>query len=177
MRKLMLAASIAALIAVAMTTEAAQRGRRQAGTTGVINVPKDTPTTAQARAVNLAMERQEADRYRGLSVEADPDAQGEELAVQERIADQLSRLDYVPAHRVEHFRWIPEQLGLPILGWRGRIVAAAPDPDGVRITVRVTPIAGIGTADHTLEFYLYSNGRLVHVASEGATSRGVTTFN
>jgi hypothetical protein len=176
MRTLMLAASIAALFAVAMTTEGAQRGRRAAGAAGSINVPKDTPATAQASAIALEMERQRAGSYRGLEVKPHPDAKGEALAIQERIADRLARLDYVPAQRIEHFRWIPEQLGLPIAGWRGQIVAAEPAQDGVRITMKVAPIAGVGTADHMLESYLYTNGRLVHLASEGAPSRGVTIF-
>ncbi len=181
MRKLMLATLIAALIAVALTSvaptsEAAPRGRRQAGAARPVYASKDTPATTKALAIQLAMERKKAARYRGLSVKADPNAEGEELAVQERIADQLSRLDYVPAHRVEHFRWIPEELGLTIYGWRGRIISAVPAPNGVTVTMRVAPIVPIGTGAHTLESYFYSKGRLVHLASQAGSFHGVTTY-
>ncbi len=176
MRKFLLAASSAALITVALTSEAAQRGRRQAGATDSIYVSKDTPVTARNRELNLAVERQKSEQYRGLSVEPHPAASGQAFVVQERIANLLGRLDYVPAHRVEHFRWIPE-MGMTISGWRGQIVETAPAPNGIRVTVKVKPIVALGTKDYTLESYLYTDGRLVHFASEGAPSRGVTTFN
>lgn len=176
MRMLMLVASLAAVVALAMTTEAAPRADRHTGATGGVDVTKDTSATTRARAVRFAIDRQEAARYRGLQVEASADAESQERAIQEQIAQQLSWLDFVPTHRVDHFRWIPEQLGLPILGWRGRIVTTSQAADGVRVTVQVAPIAGIGTADHTRETYLISDGHLVHLASEGAPSRGVTTF-
>lgn len=178
MRKFMLAALIAAFVAVTLTTQAAQRGRRQAKAPRSVFVAKNSPAAARALAWNLEMDRQKAERCRGLSVEPHPEAKGDERATQERIADLLSRQDYVPAHRVEHFRWIPEQMGMTIAGWRGRIVETARAPGGVLVKVKITPIAGLGTSDHTLESYLSTNdGRLVHVASEGAPSRGVITFH
>ena len=168
MRILLFTASIAALIAVTMTTEAAQRKRSRGA------------VTSRARDISNSLpnvEVQEAPKYLGFSVEPELDAKGEDLEFQQAIAAQLSLLDYVPDYRVEHFRWISDELVVPIQGWRGRIVSADPIADGACITVRVVPIAGIGTKDHTLEYYLYVDGRLTYIASDGTATRGVTTFN
>jgi hypothetical protein len=184
MRKIMFAASIVAVIAAALTTEAAHRSRRQAQAPEAPQPPqprpplftKDTPAAARLRAMQDPVVRQAAEPYRGLSVEPDPEATGDTLALQERIAALLARMDYVPAHRVDHFRWITEEMRLKIVGWHGRILETKPTRDGIRVLMKVWPVAGIGTSDHTLESYLYADGRLVHLNSEGAPTRGLVFF-
>jgi hypothetical protein len=178
MRKSILASSITLLAVVTLTTQAAPREKQQAEAPKPVFVSKNSPAAERAvRAMEKDRERRYS--YRGLSVEPHPEAAGDELAMQERIAALMARLDYVPAHRAEHFRWVHDELNMPIYGWKGKIAESHHTPDGVVVTVRIWPIAPFGTGDNTLETYLYNKaGRLIHLHSEGAALRAgrVSTF-
>jgi len=178
MRNFMLAVSTALLVVVvSLTTQAAQREKQQAEAPKPVFIPKNSPAAERALAINLMKEQEKQNSYKGLSVEPHPEAEGDELAMQERIAALMARLDYVPAHHAEHFRWVHDEKGMPIYGWWGRIVGTERAPEGVVVTVRISVLAPFRTTDHTLETYLYNKaGRLVHLHSEGAPSRGLIIY-
>jgi hypothetical protein len=177
MRKSILVASITLLVVVVtLTTQAAQRDKPQAKAPKPVFIPKNSPAAERAlRAMEQEQEKQNS--YKGLSVEPHPDAEGDELAIQQRIAALMARLDYVPAHRAEHFRWVHDEKGMPIYGWRGKILESHHTPDGVVVTVRVWATTPFESRDYTEETYLYNKaGRLVHLHSEAAPSRGLIIY-
>lgn len=101
-------------------------------------------------------------RYRGTTVRHAAGAVGDELAVQKLVAAKLSRLDFVPAPRAEHFRWMTNY-PVKLIRWNGLIKGAVLTPNGVTVRVRVwpdvVPTRGkpSGHSDYFLEDYLLSD--------------------
>lgn len=119
-----------------------------------------------ALLVAMAERMEKQNRYRGMSARPRYGAQGEELALQQEIAHELNRQDFVPAERLEHFQWLKRQ-GLELKGWSGQIAETVQGPDGVRVKFVVQPDTGsIQTADRVTEYYLYRNHRLELVGFE-----------
>jgi hypothetical protein len=137
------------------------------------------PVLRKAREENLAAEQAASQRYEGLTVTPHPDAKGENLRVQREVAAVLTRLDFIPAHRAERFRWLEEELQTKITGYRSQILETAPIPGGVRVKLEVRPTnrSGLSSSDHTIEYYDYANGQIEHRGSEAPASRGVVTWN
>ena len=165
MRKILIVASMAALaLASSVTAQRVASGRRSAG---VVVPKKRVPANPEAAALQVSRQR-EALRYRGLSVEPQPEAEGPELERQERICGLLSKLDFVPDNRLERFRWIGVHGGV-ITGWEGEIQEARAVPGGLVVTMKVYPrhtAGGLAAVDgHAVEQYLYSGGRLRFLGS------------
>jgi hypothetical protein len=136
------------------------------------------PILQKVREENLAAEQAASQRYEGLTVIPHPEAEGENLRVQREVAAVLTRLDYIPAHRAQRFRWIEEEFHTKITGYHADIVEIAPNQDGVRVKLKVRPTYHntLRSGDHTIEYYDYANGQIEHRGSEAPPSRGVVIF-
>lgn len=79
-------------------------------------------------------------RYRGISVTCDPRAEGDVLLIQKRIAAQLTKLDFVPDARIQHFQWM-EKFPVKIVEWKADIESTDLTPNGVQVRVLIRPVA------------------------------------
>jgi hypothetical protein len=133
----------------------------------------------QERAQDLERERHERERYKGISLKTDPKASGDDHALQKRIADLPSTMDIVPRQRIECFQWMSNNQYLKITGWYGSISDVTPDPNGKIVTLVVRPrndcAGGFWTSSHTIERYLFSNGKLSFL--DLIYKGGVSTWN
>lgn len=133
----------------------------------------------EKQAKEREREGQEAERYKGISVETDPKATGDDHALQKRIADLLSVMDIVPRERTECFQWMSKSPYTKITGWYGSISNVTSDPKGKIVTLVVRPRTACDgafwTSSHTIERYLFANGELgfLGLVYQG----GVTTWN
>jgi hypothetical protein len=102
--------------------------------------------------------------YRGTDISSNPELE-DRFPVLKQIAERLSKTDYVPPMRREHFRWLDDP-GLRLVGWHGSIKTATQAPEGLLVTVRIMPrlLSPAGglliTGDHVFETYRYRNGTL-----------------
>ena len=110
--------------------------------------------------------------WKGTSIKVNPDAIGDELALQERIADAINIADANNDVRRGRFRWCLGQDNLKLVGWWGVINAVTPDPQGgVLVMVRVSPklVSTWGkvttTGDHLWEEYLFDGDNVVYLRS------------
>jgi hypothetical protein len=160
---------------VGQTGNQGNRPKRPVKLPGVIS----TAEQKEKRAQELERERQERERYKGISVKTDPKATGDDLALQKRIADLLSAMDIVPSQRVECFEWMSRNKYLKITGWYGSILDVTSDPDGAIVTLEVRPRhdcdGSFRTSSHTIESYRYANGKLRFL--ELFYKAGVGTWN
>lgn len=103
--------------------------------------------------------------YKGTDIGPDPEAEDAELKLQQTIAARLARLDFVPAQRRNHFRWL-DVPSVRVIGWSGTIQKMSQGPNGWLVKVRMMPYVrtlggrNLVTADHTMEIYNYKNGAL-----------------
>jgi hypothetical protein len=181
--------TLVATVTLALTTIAARSGdpirREKVVVSGpVAAVSKDqaamkNPAFRKAQEERLAADLLERQRYKGISVKPHQDARGENLRLQLEVAAVLMRLDYVPAHRVQEFRWIEEEYATKITGYNGQILEMAPIPGGVRVKLKVRPTywSTLNSGDHTIEYYDYANGRIEHRGSEAPPSRGLVKWD
>jgi hypothetical protein len=182
MRKYMLTvAAVAALTAsLAVAAQKASRPARvEVAPTRPVDVPKGTAAERRAEALRDASSRADIWKYKGARVSPHPEAKGEALEAQRRIAALMTRLDYVPAHRVEQFRFFTDNGWQTITGWSVEILDATPVAGGTRVTVKVWAqfASGLGTGVHTIEQYLVSTNGLHHVGSVAPPASRVSTLN
>jgi len=180
--------TLVATVTLALTAVAARPGnpirRRNVVVSGPVVVlskhqaAMKNPVFRKAYEENLAAQQATSQRYEGLTVKPHPDAKGENLRVQLEVAAVLTRLDYVPAHRAQRFRWIEEEFQTKITGYRADIVEIEPNQGGVRVKLKVRPTyhSTLRSGDHTIEYYDYANGQIELRGSEAPPSRGVVLF-
>lgn len=152
-----------------------------------VNIPPSPALTERAKYESWLKDR----HYRGIAVEAHPEAVGGALEIQEQMAALMNRLDFVPPERLAHFSYLLRQhekrdwlTGKPlqgtITGWRGRIVGMAPAQGGYQVSIKVTPRHTCGMTrigDHMIEHYLCTaHGELRHIGSEASPGPKVTVF-
>jgi len=107
--------------------------------------------------------------YHGLIVKPSTEAKGQALAIQERIASQMSKNDFVPTERLDHFNWYAETYSARIIGWNAEIIEVTPQAKGYRVKTKVSFVgsnASITTNDHMIEYYDVDNAGIRHVGSE-----------
>jgi hypothetical protein len=114
-------------------------------------------------------EARERDRltYHGIAIKTSPKAKHHNLAIQKDIAALMTRLDFVPNHRVDHYKWVA-RYGGKITGWDGWIVDVTPVDEGVVVVIGVYPVhtsPWIVLNDIVLEKYLISDGQLHYLES------------
>jgi hypothetical protein len=170
---------------VAATSVDAQTGNLGKSTKQPINLsdiiftPEEKQKQDQKRAQELGRERQVRERYKGISVKTDPKATGDDHALQDRIAGLLSAMDIVPRQRIECYQWMSKNQYLKITGWYGSILGVTSGPDGKIVTLEVRPrndcAGGFWTTSHTIERYLFANGKLSFL--ELVYKGGISTWN
>jgi hypothetical protein len=105
--------------------------------------------------------------YHGIAIKTSPKAKHHNLAIQKEIAALMTRLDFVPNHRVDHYKWVA-RYGGKITGWDASIVDVTPVDEGVVVVIRVYPdhtSPFIVLNDIVLEKYLISDGQLHYLES------------
>jgi hypothetical protein len=179
--KIRLTLSIVALALMAVPSVVAQTGNQGNSPKRPVKLPGvfSGAEHREKRAQELERERQERERYKGISVKTDPKATGDDLALQKRIADLLSAMDIVPSQRVECFKWMSKNKYLKITGWYGAILDVTSDLDGAIVTLEVRPRhdldGSFATSSHTVERYRFANGKLRFL--ELFYKAGVGTWN
>jgi hypothetical protein len=114
-------------------------------------------------------EARERDRltYHAIAIKTSPKAKGRNLAIQKDIAALMTRLDFVPNHRVDHYQWVA-RYGGKITGWDAWIVDVTPVDEGVVVVIGLYPentSRFIVLNDIVLEKYLISDGQLHYLES------------
>jgi hypothetical protein len=105
--------------------------------------------------------------YHGIAIQTSPKAKGRNLAIQKDIAALMTRLDFVPNHRVDHYQWVA-RYGGKITGWHAWIMDVTQVDEGVVVVIRVYPdntSPFIVLNDIVLEKYLISDGQLHYLES------------
>jgi hypothetical protein len=177
MKKLVLILVFVSLATV--TAVAAQRPGKRAKSRTWAHAPKRDGGDPQALAQKAFAAAAEQHGYRGIVVKAHPQAIGEDLQLHQRIGALMSSLDFVPAQRAEHFRWIDE-LQVAHTGWDATIQETTPAPGGVHVKVKVVPTNASGAAavnSYVIENYLYSEGSLRYLGMEETHQAKVITIN
>jgi hypothetical protein len=160
---------------VAVEPPAGEAARDTADTPGWVEPPMVTewgPGEAEAHD-------RERLKYRGISVQTSPKATGRDLATQKEIAALLMRLDFVPKHRADHYKWVATYRG-KITGWDARIVDVTPVDEGNVVVIELYPFHTSGATvlnDFVQEKYLISDGQLHHLESRDDGRPKITTFN
>ena len=130
----------------------------------VVTAKKDGSSTPN---VDEKLRNQKAERFmmeRGTSISADPKAEGENLAFQQKFARQLSKMNFIPHDRTTHFQWLNNFDGIFVRGWRGMISDVTKTDGGLVVDVLVTPDLQTQrhnithTSDYYTEKYLFTNG-------------------
>lgn len=111
-------------------------------------------------------------RYQGTIISPNSEATGRALTLQKEISSLISQMDFKPAVRLAHFRWLDDQ-PVTVNAWRGTIEDLQQTPSGILARVRVwpnvVPLRGkprVAHMDHFYEMYLYAEGRATLVGSE-----------
>ena len=96
-------------------------------------------------------------------VQPDPAASGDQLTLEQAIADQFPLNDLRPPGRTAHFQWLNQQ-PVTLIGWRGLITDISANADGSwNITVNFTADLSAEsnamtiTPDYYVEHYNYSS--------------------
>jgi len=103
--------------------------------------------------------------YSGLTVAPAHNLPRDQRRVQERLGTLLSKRDFVPQQRLQHFAWCdaPDKA---ITGWYGQVIQVEDVPGGVRVKIVVSPrlwVVGGNvpfTADRYIEVYEIVGGNV-----------------
>ena len=134
---------------------------------------------AQERAEDQEREQQERERYKGITLKSDSRVTGVHRALQKQIAGILKANDLALTQRIEHHEWMSNTRYLNITGWYASISNVALGPNGMIVTLKVRPRhdcdGSFMTTSHTIERYLFANGKLTFL--DLVYAGGVSTWN
>lgn len=140
----------------------------------------DLSREAYDRAIVAA--QRERERYKGITVKPHPQALGVTLDNHKRIGAIVEKADFVPAARLQRFRWVVDEMHTPITGWHATILDAAPVKGGFTVTIKVTPKHdGNGSFyapnDYMIESYAVSAKGVQFLGWQAPATRGVVVIN
>lgn len=134
---------------------------------------------AQKRAEEQEREQQERERYKGITLKSDSEVTAVDRALQKQIAGILKANDLALTQRIEHYQWMSKNRYLKITGWYASISNVALGPNGMIVTLKVSPRhdcdGSFMTTSHTTERYLFANGKLTFL--DLIYTGGVSTWN
>lgn len=116
-------------------------------------------------------------QYVGTRIIVNPDATGNQKALQKTLAAAFNKLDPCPNSRPAHFQWLPRFDHVRHLGWSGQVIAAESRQDGsylMKIQIRpylASPIMKTSIIDYVEETYVYALGRMQLVATDAEVAK------
>ena len=155
----------------------AQAGRLEAIVPGFF--PGQQPEVPLAQRIAAA--REESLRYKGIDIKLQPGIDGPTQRMQSAAARLLERLDYVPSHRIDTYRWLTDTGQYSISAWHAEVLDSKKVAAGSVLKVQVWAEfgdSGLGTAVHTIETYLYTpDGTIEHLDSVAPKASKITVVN
>ncbi len=125
----------------------------------------DLNPRATLREIEEAHSRRLA-THRGTEIAPHPEARGDELVTQRRIAEVFGAQDpAADANRIAHFSWMDDP-EVRCMGWHGTIQEVTKGVGGLLVRVRVAPILvsarvpSLFTTDYVVETYELRDGKL-----------------